>query len=203
MEFVRRYKYCLKCDISKFYPTINHDILYKIICKKVRCKDTLALLKNIVYSTDGVPIGNYTSQWFGNLYLNELDFFVKQTHRIKAYIRYCDDFLLFHNDRSYLRELSIKMQDFVWTNLRLVLSKCDLFPVSRGVDFLGYRHFKDCILLRKSTVKRVKKRLGNLPNQLHKGNQLFDSCVSSIASTLGWMQHGNCFNLQQMIGVIS
>ena len=74
---------------------------------------------------------------------------------------------------------------------------------SRGVDFLGYRHFKNYILLRKSTVKRVKKRLQKLPTQLHKGNQLFDSCVSSIASTLGWMQHGNCFNLRQRIGVVS
>ena len=203
MEFVRRYKYCLKCDVSKFYPSINHNILYKIICKKIKCKDTLELLKDIVYSTDGVPIGNYTSQWFGNLYLNELDFFVKQTHKIKAYIRYCDDFLLFHNNKSYLRDLSIKIQNFIWANLRLILSKCDLFPVSRGVDFLGYRHFKNYILLRKSTVKRVKKRLQKLPAQLHEGKRLFDSCVSSIASTLGWMQHGNCFNLQQRIGVMS
>ena len=202
MEFVRKYKYCLKCDVSKFYPSINHDVLYKIICKKIKCKDTLALLKNIIYSTDGVPIGNYTSQWFGNLYLNELDFFVKQTYGIKAYIRYCDDFLLFHDDKNYLRELSIKIQDFVWTNLRLILSKDDLFLVNRGVDFLGYRHFKNYILLRKSTVKRVKLRLEKLPLQLHEGKQLFDSCVSSIASTLGWMQHGNCFNLQQRIGVV-
>ena len=202
MEFVRNYKYCLKCDVSKFYPSINHDVLYKIICKKIKCKDTLELLKNIVYSTDGVPIGNYTSQWLGNLYLNELDSFIKQTHKIKAYIRYCYDFLLFHEDKHYLRELSIKIQDFVWTNLRLILSKCDLFPVSRGVDFLGYRHFRNYLLLRKSTVKRVKKRLAKLPLQLHKGKLLFDSCVSSIASTLGWMQHGNCYNLQRKLELI-
>jgi len=98
MEFVRKYKYCLKMDISKFYPSVDHDIMYAIIQRKIKCLDALWLLKNIIYSVPNgknVPIGNYTSQWMGNLYLNELDHFIKHDHHVKAYIRYCDDFLIF------------------------------------------------------------------------------------------------------------
>lgn len=196
MEFVRKYKYCLKCDVSKFYPSIKHDVLYNIVEKKIKCRPTLELLKDIIYSVEGVPIGNYTSQWFGNLYLNELDVFIKHHHRIKGYVRYCDDFVIFHDDKKFLNNLSLEIQDFVWTKLRLVLSKSSVFPVKHGVDFLGYRHFNNYILLRKSTIKRICKRLQNLPNLLHKGKLKFDSCVSSIASSLGWLKFCNSHNLQ-------
>jgi RNA-directed DNA polymerase len=201
MEFVRKYKYCLKCDISKFYPSIKHDILFKVIQKKIKCKDTLDLLHNIIYSVGGVPIGNYTSQWFGNLYLNELDSYLKQDNHIKGYIRYCDDFVSFHNDKSYLKELSLKIQDFVWDKLRLVLSKCDLFPVNRGVDFLGYRHFPFHILMRKATVKRVKKRLTELPKLFKTGKINLESYISSIASTNGWLMWANSFNLRNKLNI--
>jgi retron-type reverse transcriptase len=201
MEFVRKYKYCLKCDVSKFYPSIKHNILFSIIQKKIKCNDTLDLLHNIVYSVEGVPIGNYTSQWFGNLYLNELDTYLKQDNHIKGYIRYCDDFLLFHNDKSYLSSLSLKVQDFVWTKLRLILSKCDLFQVKRGVDFLGYRHFPSHVLLRKSTVKRVKKRLLELPKLLKQGKINIESYTSSLASTNGWLKWANSFNLRNKLSI--
>lgn len=205
MEFVRRYRYCLKCDVSKFYPSIKHDILFSIIQKKIKCKYTLDLLCNIIYSVEGVPIGNYTSQWFGNLYLNELDTYLKQANHVKGYIRYCDDFLLFHDDKDYLNSLSIKIQDFVWERLRLILSKCDLFQVRRGVDFLGYRHFPSHILLRKSTVKRVKKRLAGLPRLLKLGKINIESYTSSLASTNGWLKWANSFNLRNSLkqGVLS
>jgi len=201
MEFVRKYKYCLKCDVSKFYPSIKHDILFKVIQKKIKCKDTLELLRNIIYSVDGVPIGNYTSQWFGNIYLNELDTYLKQDNHVKGYIRYCDDFLLFHNDKRYLKELSFKIQDFIWNTLRLVLSKCDLFPIKRGVDFLGYRHFPFHILMRKATVKRVKKRLAELPKLFKTGKINLESYISSIASTNGWLMWANSFNLRNKLNI--
>lgn len=86
MEYTRKFKYCLKCDISKFYPSINHRLLKKVIRKKIKCKKTLNLLDEIIDSVDtptNVPIGNYLSQWFGNLYLNELDVFLKQENCVK------------------------------------------------------------------------------------------------------------------------
>ncbi len=204
IEYVRRNKYCLKGDMAKFYPSMNHDVLYKIICRKIKDQDVLDLLKNIIYSIGGetnVPIGNYTSQWFGNLYLNELDQRVKNVYKIKDYIRYCDDFLLFSNDKDLLHNILIDMEIFINTELKLKLSKKDIFQVSRGVDFLGYRHFRKFILLRKSTTKRVKKRIKQLPYLYNNGIVTRDQFRSSLASTLGWMKWANCYNLRQKLGI--
>lgn len=102
MEFVRRNVYCLKCDVHKFYQSMDHDILLSIIRHKIKCLDTLWLLEDIVRSYPGgknVPLGNLTSQQFGNLYLNELDQYVKHKLKIKDYLRYCEDFCFFHNDK--------------------------------------------------------------------------------------------------------
>lgn len=172
MEFVRKNKYCLKCDISKFYPSINHEILKLII-------------------------GNYLSQWFGNLYLNELDMFMKHDNKIKCYIRYCDDFLLFSNDKALLKEMAIKIKDYVENILKLRLSKCNLFPTSQGIDFLGYRHFSSgYILVRKTTAKRMKKRIRRLKWELAKKKITNDRALSVIGSISGWLKWANTYNFQ-------
>lgn len=204
MEFVRRNQYCLKGDMAKFYPSINHDVLYAIVRRKIKDERLLALLKNIIYSIDGetnCPIGNYTSQWFGNLYLNELDQRVKHVYKIRDYIRYCDDFLLFSNDKRQLKTILDDLENYIGTALKLRLSKKDIFPVSRGVDFLGYRHFPKYILLRKSTTKRVKKRVKQLPWLREHGYLTKEQYRSSLASTLGWMKWANCHNLRQKLGI--
>lgn len=198
MEFLRQNDYCLKGDVSKFYPSIRHDILLEIIERKIKCKDTLWLLRDIIYSIGGgqnAPIGNYTSQWFGNLYLNELDQFIKHRYKVKHYIRYCDDFVLFHKDKSFLNEMKHVIKSFLHDRLGLALSKCEVFPVTHGVDFLGYRHFRDYILLRKSSAKRVIRRLKTLPALLQQGKITADQFRSSIASTEGWMKWANTHNL--------
>jgi hypothetical protein len=198
MEFVRRNKYVLKCDISKFYPSIDQEILMMIVERKIKCKETLWLFDEIIHSFPGgknVPIGNYTSQWFGNLYLNELDHFIKNELHIRDYIRYCDDFCLFHNDKSVLRDSAERIHDFIGEKLLLRFSKCSLFPVSQGVDFLGYRHFDNYILLRKSTAKRVRKRLEQLPVLYARGEITAEQYRSSVGSTWGWLKHANTHNL--------
>lgn len=204
MRFVRRNDYCLKCDISKFYPSINHNILYKIIEHKIKDKDVLWLLHEIIYSIGGetnVPIGNYTSQWFGNLYMNEVDQRVKHMYKITDYIRYCDDFLLFSNDKKQLNNILKDMESYINIELKLKLSKKDIFPTSRGVDFLGYRHFKGYILVRKSTAKRVKKRIAKLPKQYKKGKITKEQYKSSLASTLGWLKWANSYNLRKSLNI--
>lgn len=199
MEFVRKNKYCLQCDISKFYPSINHDVAFSIIQRKIKCPDTLWLLKDIIYSAGGgknVPIGNYTSQWIGNLYMNEVDQLMKHKYKIKHYIRYCDDFLLFHDDKKFLHEMAKIIKEYIETELKMKLSKCEIFPTSQGVDFLGYRHFPNgYILLRKRTAKRVKKRLKQLPYRLKRGQITKEQFRSSIASTKGWLKWANTYNL--------
>jgi len=202
MEFVRRNAYCLKCDISKFYPSMDHEIMMRIIRRKIKCPDTLWLLEDIVRSFPGgknIPIGNFTSQWMGNLYMNELDQYAKHVLKIRDYIRYCDDFLFFHNDKAVLRDVAGKVQDFLGEVLQLRLSKCDLFPTSRGVDFLGYRHFKGYILLRKRTAKRVARRLQKLPGLYEAGKVTADHCRSVLASARGWVKWANSHNYQRKV----
>jgi len=199
MKHVRNYSYCLKCDIRKFYPSIDHDILMKIVEKKIKCKPTLLLLEDIVRSFEGgknTPIGNYTSQWFGNLYMNELDNDLKQHHSVKTLIRYCDDFIMFSNSKEELHKLKEHIEVFLKEKLDLTFSKWSVFTVTQGVDFLGYRHFPDKILLRKSTAKRVAKRIKVLPEMLRLGRITVDQYSSSIASTKGWLKWANTYNLK-------
>ncbi|MDR1684884.1 MAG: hypothetical protein LBR82_00310 [Desulfovibrio sp.] len=210
MEYIRRNQYCLKCDVSKFYPTIDHEILLGIIRRKIKCERTLNLISDIVYSFKGnkdippgknVPIGNYTSQWFGNLYLNELDQYVRHILKVKDYIRYCDDFLLFGNDKAALNDNAEKIKLFMAERLKQTLSKCDLFPVSRGVDFLGYRHFRTHILLRKRTAKRWQKRLLHLPEEVETGKLTQEQASGVVESANGWMRWANAYNFRQKVNL--
>lgn len=204
MEFVRRNQYCLKCDIKKFYPSMNHDILFEIVERKIKCKRTLNLIHMIIYSIPGgqnVPIGNYTSQWFGNLYLNELDQRMKHLHHIKDYVRYCDDFLLFHKDKRVLRSVAGDIKSYVENTLKMRLSQCELFPVSHGVDFLGYRHFPGYVLLRKSTATRMRRRLKVLPRLFAAGRITLEQFRSSVASMMGWIKWANTRNFKTAIQI--
>lgn len=198
MEAVRRNKYCLKCDIHHFYPSINQNILSQMYHKKFRDKDFLYLMDDIIFSFPGgynCPIGNYTSQWNGNFYLTPLDKFCKHELKIKDYIRYCDDFLLFGDDKSYLHECRKRIEDFIG-KYELTYSKADVFSVKQGIDFCGYRHFDNYILLRKSTAKKEMKRLKELPGEFENGLITKDKMRSTIDSMIGWQKHANTHNLQ-------
>ncbi len=204
MEFIRQNRYCMQSDVAKFYPSVKHDILFEIIQQKIKCQRTLGIIEDIIYSIgegQNVPIGNYTSQWFGNLYLNELDQFLKHEYHVKHYIRYCDDFVVFHDDKKFLNELVDIIKEFLKDKLQLVLKKCSIFPVSQGLDFLGYRHFRNYILLRKSTAKRVLKRLKQLPVLFAKGKITAGQLRSSLASTNGWLKWANTYNLQLKLNI--
>lgn len=199
MGHVRHYKYCFKADISKFYPSIDHDALMSIIVRKIKCTNTLHLIENIVRSFPGgknVPIGNYTSQWFGNLYMNELDQLIKHKYKMAAYLRYCDDFVIFSNDKYFLHQLKNNIDIFIQTHLQLKFSKWSIFPVTQGVDFLGYRHFPNKVLIRSSTSQRMIKRMVALPQLLKSGIISLDQYRSSIASTEGWLRWANTYNLK-------
>lgn len=210
MGMVRRNNYVLKCDVSKFYHSILHNKLKAILGRKIKDKRVLELLYEIIDSSSscpelqpgrGVPIGNLMSQWFGNLYLNELDTLVKHELKIKDYIRYCDDFVLFHNDKSRLRDVVKILRSFLTDVLDLQFSKCEYFPTSHGVDFLGYRHFKTHILVRKSTAKRIRRRVNNIKLSIAKGKVNFRRFMGQIDSAMGWLQWANSHNLKLAIDI--
>lgn len=198
-KYVKKYKYCLKCDIRKFYPSINHDVLYQMCERKFKEKEILWLLHEIIYSIEGetnVPIGNLPSQWFGNFYMTPFDRYVTEDLGINAYVRYCDDFCLFSNDKSELNKAKVKIELFLRDVLKLKMSKCDLFRTTQGVDFLGYRHFKNYKLLRKRTAKRVKKRLPVILKRFKEGKISQDKFRSCVESTYGWVKWANTYNFQ-------
>ena len=198
-KYVRKYKYCLKCDIRKFYPSINHDILYRMCERKFKEKEILWLLHEIIYSIEGetnVPIGNLPSQWFGNWYMTPFDRYVTEELGITAYLRYCNDFCLFSDSKEELNRAKKKIEVFLRDELALKMSKCDLFRTTQGVDFLGYRHFKGYKLLRKRTAKRVKRRLPAILKKYKEGKMTQDRFRSCVESTYGWVKWANTYNFQ-------
>lgn len=187
-------QYCLKIDVRKFYPSVNHDVLKDTIRRKIKCNDTLWLLDEIIDSTSGVPIGNYLSQYFGNLYLSSLDHYIKEYHKIKYFFRYCDDLVFLSAGKKKLR-IVLKTIITFFQKIKLALkSNYQIFPVDdRGIDFLGYRFFHDFILLRKSIVKRFKEKIDYaLNNWLHSNKQ---TLVNGIMSYWGWIKFGDCKTL--------
>ena len=160
-------------------------VLILIIKKKISDKKILSVLHNIIFSCGGetnLPIGNLTSQWMGNVYLNELDHFVKEQLKCRDYIRYCDDFCLFANNKDILREYEIKLRKFVFDKLKLIFSKANIRCVSGGVGFIGYRHFTKFIILRKFGAKKMRKRILNIA--IHKDKSELAS--GKLAAYHGW-----------------
>ncbi|MDD2646839.1 MAG: reverse transcriptase/maturase family protein [Patescibacteria group bacterium] len=153
--------YALQGDISRYFQNINHDILFNLIQKKIRDKFVLNLIKIIIDShAPGLPIGNLTSQLFANIYLNELDKFVKHTLHLRYYLRYMDDFLILAYTKQEAWRLKTEIEQFLKYRLKLSLNskRSTVTPVFKGLNFLGYVVFPDHCLLRPATVKRYTKK---------------------------------------------
>jgi len=196
--------YCLQCDISKYFDSIDHQILFNLLKKKIAEKKVLWLIEIIIGSSNkesgkGIPIGNLTSQLFANIYLNELDQFVKHRRREKFYIRYMDDFLILGYDKEMLHNLKQAIKEFLSEKLALTLhpKKANIFPVRTDIDFLGYRIFGNYRLLRKSTVKRFIKRTRMYQKILNKKFISEEKFNNSLQSWLAYAKFGNSWRLRK------
>lgn len=185
--------YCLKIDIKKFYPSINNDILKQIIRKKIKDNDVLWLLDEIIDSIKGVPIGNYISQYFGNLYLAYFDHWMKEEMKVKYYFRYCDDIIVFHKDKNHLHNLLSEIKFYLSFNLLLELkSNYQIFPINkRRLDFLGFRFDNEKVYLRKNIAKNFKRKIKNIKKDLNQ----HDINKSGIMSYYGWIKTSKSFEL--------
>jgi retron-type reverse transcriptase len=179
--FLKKYKYVLKCDIKKYFPSIDHEILKSLIRKRIADQKTLWLIDAIIEGSNkqvdvldyfpgdslftpverrkGLPIGNLTSQFFANYYLNPLDHFIKEELRCGAYLRYVDDFALFGNSKLQLNEWKKRISVFSEAyRLRLHPVRCHIYPSSVGYRFLGQVVFQTHRKLCSDSVRRFKKR---------------------------------------------
>lgn len=137
-------------DIRKFYPSIDHEVLKGIIRKKIKDQKLLQLLDEIIDSAEGVPIGNYLSQFFANLYLTYFDHWLKEDKQVKYYFRYADDIVILHKDKEYLRELFEEMKQYLDTLKLTFKDNYQIFKVEdRGISFVGYVIRHDYTLVRK------------------------------------------------------
>lgn len=185
-------KYCLKIDIKKFYPSVDHEILKGLLLKIIKDGRLLWILGEIIDSAPGLPIGNYLSQYLANFYLTYFDHWIKEDKRIKHYFRYADDMVFFSPDKESLHKLLAEIKEYLSRNLKLELKhNYQIFPVeARGVDFVGYVSFHSYKLLRKM-IKQSFARMLSRKN--------ISSKVSSTASYMGWLKWCNSINLARKL----
>lgn len=185
LKDVENTKYCLKLDIKKFYPSVDHDVLKQLLRRKFKDNDLLWLLDEIIDSTDGLPIGNYLSQYLANFYLAYFDHWLKEERQVKYYLRYADDMVILAPNKAYLHTLLADIRKYLNDNLKLTIKgNCQVFPVKdRGIDFIGYVFYHTHTLLRKSIKKRFARMLKRRKNK------------QSTASYMGWAKYCNSKNL--------
>ena len=184
----------LKCDIRKFFASVDHFALVKLLEERITDKQLLGLLCEIigsfsVFPCKGIPLGNLTSQLFANIYMHSFDQFVKHRLRASHYIRYADDFVLLSPDRNKLKHRLAQMQDFLSEELDLEIHPDKVFikTFASGVDFLGWVHFPRHRVLRTKTEKRMMKRMVEKPGE------------AVLQSYLGLLENGSGHRLQQGI----
>lgn len=190
--------WALKCDIRKFFASVDHEVLLNLLKKKINDSDIIWLLQQIIYGfySDrgegrGMPLGNLTSQVFANIYMNELDQFVKHKLRMHHYVRYADDFLFLLKDKELLCEYVDVLRQFLSSELKLELhpDKIIFRKLEWGIDFLGYIILPHYILPRTKTKRRIFRKL--------KDKIGLENFEQTMQSYLGYLKHANSYGIQQ------
>lgn len=220
----RRYRYLLKCDVAQFFPSIDHELLIGLLERRVKCRPTLALAAVIVRGSNpqepaeryfpgddlftpcerrkGLPIGNLTSQWLANLYLDPLDHFVTEQLRPGGYVRYVDDFVLFGDDKGALHEARERIERFL-ERLRLALHPAKTFvaPTARGCRFLGFVVRPHLRRLRAENVRAMRRRLRDWGDLERLEGDRRAAAKRSIDAWVAHAEHGSTFRLRRaMLG---
>jgi len=203
--------YFAKCDISKYFYSIDHFVLKRIFSKRIKDEKLLWILGKIIDShfeytisahiknpdsfvqKKGIPIGNLLSQLFANVYLNELDNFVKEDLGVKHYVRYVDDFVILDSEKNRLKDIILKIKRFLRDKLFLTLkdSKVQINKIKFGVDFIGYVVFKKFIRVRSRNYRRFKKRMSLKVNNFERGFVSYDELKDSYSSYFAHLDYTN------------
>lgn len=221
-QFARSHRYILQCDIQKYFPSIDHAILKTILCRQIKCVKTLWLIETIIDHSNeqdpvieyfpgdtlltpsqrrhGLPIGNLTSQFFANCYLNGFDHFVKEQLKATSYLRYVDDFILFSDDRSFLINARQAIEEYL-TTLRLKIHpiKSQLYETGMGANFVGFRVLSDRIRVRNDNLRRSRHRLHTLKSAYLNSEIDIQQFHQSLQSWFAHLDHADTHRLQQAI----
>ncbi|MCM1168780.1 MAG: RNA-directed DNA polymerase [Bacteroides sp.] len=193
-------RYCLKIDVKKFYPSIDHEILKSVLERKIKDRRLLALLGEIIGSVkSGVPIGNYLSQFFANLYLAYFDHWLKEVKHVKYYWRYADDIVILAPSKEELHALLHDMRAYLHDRLKLKVKRnYQVFPVdSRGIDFVGYVFYHTHTRMRKSIKQNMFRCVTKLNHRKRTPSK--DEYRKRICSWFGWAKHCDSVNLMHKI----
>lgn len=194
--------YILKADIKQYFETIDQNILINLLKKKIRDKGLLNLIQIILNNYEGkqkgkgMPLGNLTSQFLANVYLHELDIFVKQTLKCKRYIRYVDDFIILDTDKKHLELMKQVLGIFLEQKLKISLhkGKSKVISLERGVSFLGFRIFYYYRLLKKANLRKIERRFIEQKKAYDRNSTLYDNIYNSLEGTLAHVSHGNTYH---------
>lgn len=224
-RFTRRFRWCLRADVRRFFPSVDHEVLLETVRRVVRCRRTLALVATILdHGKDvlkaeapktlfpgddllallrpkGLPIGNLTSQFLANVFLDPVDHFVKEDLRIRGYVRYADDFRIFHDDKEALRAVRLPFEKCL-EDRRLLLhaGKTQIAPCTDGVPFLGFRLFPDGRRrLLGASVRRFRRRSKRLVDEVAAGHTTPAAARASVRSWLSHAEHANTNRLRRQI----
>ncbi|MBW4585229.1 RNA-directed DNA polymerase [Aetokthonos hydrillicola Thurmond2011] len=222
-KFARESCYILQCDIQKYFPSIDHEILKSLIRRKIKCPDTLWLIDTIIDNSNeqllsiehfkednlltplerrrGLPIGNLSSQFFANVYLNGFDHFVQEQLKVGKYLRYVDDFAFFSDDWYFLADVRIAVEEYLGNNLRLKIHpiKSQLFQTKHGANFLGFRVLPDRIRVRTENLRRARRRIKKMQGDYIRGRISIHKVSQSIQSWFAHLKHGDTWRLRQKI----
>jgi len=199
--------FILKCDIRRFFDSVDHNVLIKILNKKIRDEETRYLLDEVVrgfssrvsnlFERKGLPIGNLTSQLFANVYMSEFDHFVKQELKAKYYARYTDDFVIVSENKRYLEDILKPITQFLDTKLKLALhpNKVSIRKLHNGIDYLGYIVLTHHKLLRTKTKNRIYKGLLRKIREYRSGKVDKETVEQSLYSYLGTLSHANAYKI--------
>lgn len=222
--FARRYRYVLQCDVEQFFPSVDHAILHSIIARKIADPQTLWLVERILVGGQGVldevyqpvifpgddlfalnrprglPIGNLTSQFWANVYLNELDQFVKRRLRCRAYLRYVDDFLLFADDKRQLWQWKRALGEHL-AGLRLTLHQREstVYPVAGGIPFLGFRVYPDHRRLKRRNGVAFARRLRVAYRAVAAGELTYEELRRRVQGWIAHARHGDTHGLRRSL----
>lgn len=199
--------FVLKADIKHYFDTVDHAKLLEVIGLRIADSDVLQLIRKIINNHaskapgKGMPLGNLTSQFFANIYLNELDHFVKQNLQAKYYIRYVDDFIILHHSKHQLQEWKERINDFLRQELLLELhpQKSSIHTLGKGVDFLGFKCFYYFRLLRKRNIRKMLKRLERFKDLLRQETASPCELLESLQGWNAYAMHANTYKLRRNV----